>query len=102
MTNDSLQTRQKATPAVPDPGLELSGRRKEDLEKARALEAAQYSKTLDGLEAVERPRRERILDEMSRRGLQNSDACRQALLEARLDTLSQAVRRRVTIRKDLL
>jgi len=100
MTNDSLQIRQKITP--PEAGLEITGNRKEDLDKARALEAAQYAKALDGLEELERPRRERILDEMTRRGLQNSDACRQGLLEARLDTLSQAVRRRVAIRKDLL
>jgi hypothetical protein len=102
MTNDSLQLRQKGMPAAPGAGLEISGSRKEDLEKARALETAQYAKTLDQLETVERARRERILDEMARRGLQNSDACLQALLEARVDTLSQAVRRRLTIRRDLL
>lgn len=73
-----------------------------ELDQARALEATRYQKALKALEAQEESRIARVDAEMARRGLQHSDARLQALIEVRVDTLSQAIDRRIEIRKELM
>jgi hypothetical protein len=70
-----------------------------DLEQARSAEMGRFQKALQELESKRELRLSRIDVEMARRGLQNSDARRQAIFETRLDCLNQVILRRIEIRK---
>ena len=73
-----------------------------DLQEARAIEAERIKKALDELELQQKLQMSRIDAEMSRRGLQQSDARLQAILEARLERLHQLIQHRINIRKEMI
>ena len=73
-----------------------------DLEQARSVEAVRLQKVLRELESQQEARLSRIEAEMSRRGLQNSDARLRAIFEAQLERLNQVIQQRIEIRKELV
>lgn len=72
------------------------------LEQARSVEAGRVERALQELETREELKLSRIEAEMSRRGLQNSDARLHAIFEARLERLNEVIRQRIAIRKELV
>lgn len=73
-----------------------------DLERARSLEEGRYRKALTQLDAQHELRISRIDAEMSRRGLQHTDARLRVVLEARLEHLNAAIANRVAIRREMI
>ena len=73
-----------------------------DVQQARAIEAVRVKKVFDELEFQQKLQLSRIDAEMSRRGLLQSDAQLQAVLEARLERLNQLIQQRITIRKEMI
>ena len=73
-----------------------------DLKKGRELEALQYKQALQALDSQEQARIARLNAEMVSRGLQRSDARLKAFFDERLNKVSQAINRRIEIRKDLV
>ncbi len=71
-----------------------------DVQHGRALEERRIERALQELDSQLALRVSRIEVEMERRGLQNSDARRQAICEARLEYLNQAILQRMKIRKE--
>lgn len=73
-----------------------------DLEQARSVEAGRFQKVLRDLETQQELRLSRLEAEMTRRGLQNSDARLHAIFEVRLERLNQVIQQRIALRKEII
>lgn len=73
-----------------------------DLQQARSVEEGRFQRVLRDLETQQELRLSRIEAEMTRRGLQNSDARLHAIFEAQVERLNQVIQQRIAIRKEII